>query len=233
VQQIKDWFGEARAYRDAVKAGQDVRTDSRYAAMIPALDGTIPVVVAADGAAQINDAITWAKAEGVRLVIRGGRDALFAADRLKAENVPVILTSTMSAPDRDYEGYDNAYATPAKLHAAGVKFAIAGGSGGLYSNRLPWDAGVAVAFGLPEEEALKAVTINAATFLGVADKVGSLEVGKEATLLITTGTPLDMTSNIEQSYIQGREINMMDIHKVFFQKYLEKIKQQTPKRVVP
>lgn len=233
VQQIKDWFGEARAYRDAVKSGQDVRTDSRYAAMIPALNGTIPVVVAAEGAAQINDAITWAKAEGVKLVIRGGRDALFVADRLKAENVPVILTSTMSAPDRDYEGYDGAYSTPAKLHAAGVKFAIAGGSGGLYSNRLPWEAGVAVAFGLPEEEALKAVTINAAEFLGVSDKVGSLEVGKEATLLITTGTPLDMTSNIIQSYIQGREINMMDIHKLFFQKYMEKIKQQTPKKVVP
>ena len=233
VQQIKDWFGEARAYRDAVKSGQDVRTDSRYAAMIPALNGAIPVVVAAEGAAQINDAITWAKAEGVKLVIRGGRDALFVADRLKAENVPVILTSTMSAPDRDYEGYDGAYATPAKLHAAGVRFAISGGSGGLYSNRLPWEAGVAVAFGLPEEEALKAVTINAAEFLGVSDKVGSLEVGKEATLLITTGTPLDMTSNIIQSYIQGREINMMDIHKLFFQKYLEKIKQQTPKKVVP
>lgn len=233
VQQIKDWFGEARAYRDAVKAGQTVRTDARYAAMIPAIDGKIPVVVAAEGAAQINDAITWAKSEGVKLVIRGGRDALFAADRLKAENVPVILTSTMSAPDRQYESYDNAYATPAKLHAAGVKFAISGGSGGLYSNRLPWEAGVAVAFGLPEEEALKAVTINAAEFMGVADKVGSLEVGKEGTLLITSGTPLDMTSNIIQSYIQGKEINMMDIQKFFFEKYMEKIKQQAPKKITP
>lgn len=233
VQQIKDWFAEARAYRDAVKSGQSVRTDARYAAMIPALNGAIPVVVAAEGAAQINDAITWGKAEGVKLVIRGGRDALLAADRLKSENVPVILTSTMSAPDRQYESYDNAYATPAKLYAAGVKFAIAGGSGGLYSYRLPWEAGVAVAFGLPEEEALKAVTINAAEFMGIADKVGSLEVGKEGTLLITSGTPLDMTSNIIQSYIQGREINMMDIHKFFFEKYMEKIKQQAPKKITP
>ena len=233
VQQIKDYFAEARAYRDAVKADQSVRTDTRYAAMMPALDGKIPVVVAAEGAAQINDAITWGKAEGIKLVIRGGRDALAVAPRLKAEGVPVILTSTMSAPDRQYEGYDNAYATPAKLHAAGVKFAIAGGSGGLYSYRLPWEAGVSVAFGLPEEEALKSVTINAAEFMGVADKVGSLEVGKEGTLLITTGTPLDMTSNIIQSYIQGREINMMDIHKFFFQKYLEKIKQQAPKKITP
>jgi imidazolonepropionase-like amidohydrolase len=231
VQELKNFFAEARAYRDAVKAGQTVRSDVKYAAMIPALDGAIPVVVAADGVAQINDAITWGKQEGLKLVIRGGADAIHVAPRLKAENVPVILTSTMAAPDREYEGYDAVYSLPAKLHAAGVKFAIAGGSGALYSNRLPWDAGVAVAFGLPEEEALKAVTINAAEIMGIADKVGSLEVGKQGTLLIMTGTPLDMTSNIDQAYIQGRELNMMDIQKWFFQKYMEKIKQQQPKPV--
>jgi imidazolonepropionase-like amidohydrolase len=226
VQMIKDYFAEARAYRDALKAGQVMRTDARYAAMIPALNGEIPVIVAADGVAQINDAITWGKAEKLKLVIRGGQDAIHVANRLKAENVPVILTSTMAAPEREYEGYDGKYTTPARLHAAGVKFAISGGDGALYSNRLPYEAGVAVAFGLPEEEALKAVTINAAEFMGIADKVGSLDVGKEGTLLITTGTPLDMTSNIEQAYIQGREINMMDIHKFFFEKYMQKIKQQ-------
>jgi imidazolonepropionase-like amidohydrolase len=226
VQELKDFFGEARAYRDALAAGQQMRTNTRYAAMIPALNRDIPVVVSADGVAQINDALTWAKEEGLRLVIRGGRDAIHVADRLKAENVPVILTSTMAAPGRDHEGYDGAYSTPARLFQAGVKFAIAGESGGLYSNRLPWDAGVAVAFGLPEAEALKAVTINAAEMLGVSDQVGSLEVGKQATLLITTGTPLDMTTNIEQAYIQGREIDMNDIQKHFFQKYMEKIKQQ-------
>jgi len=226
VQTLKGYFAEARAYRDAVKAGQQVRTDSRYAAMIPALNGEIPVIVAADGMAQINDAITWGKEEGLRIVIRGGADAIHVASRLKAENVPVILTSTMAAPDRQYEGYDGAYSMPARLHKAGVKFAISGGSGALYSNRLPYEAGVAVAFGLPEDEALKAVTINAAEMMGVADKVGSLDVGKEANLLITTGTPLDMTSNIEQAYIMGREINMMDIHKFFFEKYMQKVKQQ-------
>ena len=87
-----------------------------------------------------------------------------------------------------------------------------------------------MAFGLPEEEALKAVTINAAEFMGISDQVGSLEPGKQATLLITTGTPLDMTSDIEQSYIQGREINMMDIQKFFFEKYMEKVRQN--RRVV-
>ena len=230
VQQLKDFFAEARAYRDATTAGEEVRTDSRYTAMIPALNGDIPVVVSADGAAQINDAITWAQQEGVRLVIRGGGDAIHVADRLVANDIPVILTSTMAAPGRDYEGYDGAYTMPARLHEAGVRFAISGGSGALYTNRLPWEAGVAVAFGLPEEEALKAVTINAAEFMGISDKVGSLEPGKQATLLITTGTPLDMTSDIEQSYIQGREIDMNDIQKHFFDKYMEKVRQN--RRVV-
>ena len=226
VQAIKDFFAEARAYRDAVAAGQQVRTDTRYASMIPALNREIPVVVAANSVSQINDAITWAKAENVRLVIRGGRDAIHVAERLKAENIPVILTSTMNAPERSDEGYDGAYSSPAQLHAAGVRFAISGGSGGLYSYRLPWEAGVAVAFGLSEDEALKAVTINPAEFMGIADQVGSLEVGKQATLLITTGTPLNMTSDVIQAYIQGREIDMNDIQKHFFKKYLEKIRQQ-------
>lgn len=226
VQELKDFFAEARAYRDAVAAGQQPRTNTKYTAMIPVLNREIPVIIAADGVAQINDAITWGKEENLRIVIRGGRDAIHVADRLKAENVPVILTSTMAAPNRDHEGYDEAYSTPARLHAAGVKFAIAGDGGALYSNRLPWDAGVAVAFGLPEEEAMKAVTINAAEMLGVNDRVGSLEVGKQATLLITTGTPLDMTTNIVQAYIQGREIDMNDIQKHFFNKYMEKIRQQ-------
>ena len=225
VQELKDFFAEARAYRDAVAAGEEVRSDSRYLAMIPALNREIPVVVSAESAAQINDAITWGQEEGLRIVIRGGRDAIHVADRLVANEIPVILTSTMSGPSRQYEGYDGAYTMPARLHEAGVRFAISGGSGSLYSNRLPWEAGVAVAFGLPEEEALKAVTINAAEFMGIDDRVGSLEPGKQATLLITTGTPLDMTSEIEQAYIQGRELDMMDIQKWFFEKYMTKLRQ--------
>jgi imidazolonepropionase-like amidohydrolase len=225
VQMIKGFFADARAYRDAVAAGEQVRSDSRYEAMIPALNGEIPVVVAADGVAQINDAITWAEDEGVRMVIRGGQDAIYAADRLVANDIPVILTSTMAAPDRDYEGYDRQYTMPARLHEAGVKFAIAGGAGAANTNRLQWDAGVAVAFGLPEDVAIRAVTMNAAEIMGIGDKVGSLEPGKDATLLITTGNPLDTMSEVEQAYIQGRELDMMDIHRWFFEKYMEKIVQ--------
>ena len=223
VQSLKDFFAAARAYKDGVAAGETMRTDSRYAAMIPALNGDIPVVVAADGVAQINDAITWAQEEGIRLVIRGGADAIHVADRLVANNIPVILTSTMAAPGRDYEGYDGAYSMPARLHEKGVRIAISGGAGAAYTNRLPWEAGVAVAFGLPEEEAVKAVTLNAAEFMGIDDKVGSLALGKDATLLITTGNPLETSTIIEQAYIQGRELNMLDIHRFFFEKYMAKV----------
>lgn len=226
VQELKNYFAEARAYRDAVAAGEQVRTDARYAAMIPALDRKIPVVVSANSASQINDAITWAKQENLRLIIRGGDDAIHVADRLRAENIPVILTSTMDFPRRDHEGYDEVYARAAKLHKAGVKFAISGGSGSLYTDRLPYEAGVAVAFGLPEEEAIKAVTINAAEFMGLADRLGSLEPGKQATFLITTGTPIDTRSEILQAYIQGRELDMNDIQKHFFNKYMEKVRQK-------
>ncbi len=194
--------------------------------MIPALNGDIPVVVAADGAAQINDAVTWGQEERLRLVIRGGEDAIHVADRLVAEEIPVILTSTMASPGRAHEGYDGAYRRAADLYEAGVKIAISGGSSALNTDRLGYEAGVAVAFGLPEEEALKAVTINAAEFMGLDDRVGSLEPGKQATLLITTGTPIDMTSDIEQAYIQGRELDMNDIQKHFFEKYMTKLRQR-------
>jgi imidazolonepropionase-like amidohydrolase len=226
VQELKSYLAEARAYRDAVAAGEDVRTDARYIAMIPALNREIPVVVAANSAAQINDAITWAKEENLRLVLRGGDDAIHVADRLVAEDIPVILTSTMDAPRRAYEGYDGAYRRAADLYEAGVRFAISGGAESLGTDRLPYEVGVAVAVGLPEEEAIKAVTINAAELMGLDDRLGSLEPGKQATLLITTGTPIDMMSDIEQAYIQGRELDMNDIQKHFFQKYMEKVHQR-------
>ena len=226
IRQLRDFFSQARAYRGAKAAGSFVPSDSRFEAMIPALDGEIPVVVAADGVQQIQDAIRWAEDEDVSLVIRGGADAIHVADHLAELQIPVILTETMSPPGRNWEPYDGAYARAAQLHERGVRIAISGGSGSAYTNRLPYEAGVAVAFGLPEEEAIKAVTLYPAQFMGIADRVGSLEAGKDATLLITTGSPLDYLANIEQAYIEGREIDMQDIHRFFFEKYMEKLRQK-------
>jgi imidazolonepropionase-like amidohydrolase len=183
------------------------------------------VVVAADGIRQMQDAIAWSEEEGVELVLRGGRDAGYIAEHLARKGVPVLLGSVIGSPQRDWEAYDAVYSLPARLHEAGVRFAITGGSGPAYENRLPYEAGAAAAFGLPMEEALRAVTLYPAQFLGIDDRVGSLEPGKDATIIITTGNPLEYHSTVQRAFIQGRDIDMSDIHKDFFEKYMEKVRQ--------
>jgi len=230
VGQLREAFASARAYRTARGAaasgnGPAHAFDSRWEAMIPALDGDIPVVVTANEIRQIQDALTWAEEEGVRLILRGGADAAYVADHLARKQIPVLLTSVMGSPNRMWEPYDGAYGLPGRLHEAGVRFAITGGGSAPYANRLPYEAGASVAFGLPEDEALKAVTLYPAEFFGMDDRVGSLETGKDATLIITTGHPLDYPTTVERAFIQGRDIDLMDAHRMFFEKYMEKVRQ--------
>jgi imidazolonepropionase-like amidohydrolase len=229
IGQLRDFFATARAYHTArTAAAQRHETDSRLEAMIPVLERRIPVIVSADDTRQIQDAVTWAKEENVRIVIRGARDAGYVAEFLAREQVPVLLGSVLDAPDRDWEPYDGAYSLPARLHAAGVKFGITGGGNAAYANRLPYEAGAAIAFGLPADEALKAVTLYPAQFLGIGDRVGSLEVGKDASFIIATGSPLEYASIVEQVYIEGRKADMNDAHRAFFEKYSQKLKQVGP-----
>ena len=225
---LRDTFDEARSYWVArtSQAGDDVATDSRWEAMIPVLEGDVPVLVSANELRQIQDAVTWAEEEGVRIVIRGGRDAHFVADHLARKQIPVLLTSVQGSPSRGWQPYDETFTLPQRLHEAGVPFGITGGSSAAYAYRLSWEAGTAVAYGLAEDEALRAVTLYPAQFLGIDDRVGSLEVGKDATLLITTGSPLQYATQIEQAYIQGREIDMMDVQRRFYEKYREKSLQR-------
>lgn len=233
VEQLREHFAQARAYQKARQAApQRHETDSRYEAMIPVLEGKIPVIVSANDLRQIQDAVAWAQQERVRMVLLGGRDAGYVAELLAAQQIPVIVTSVLDSPQREWEAYDKVYSLPARLHAAGVKFAIAGDGSAATGNQLPYEAGAAIAYGLPEDEALKAVTLYPAQFLGFADRVGSLEVGKDATLLITTGNPLEYATIVEQAYVQGRKIDMEDQHKKFFEKYSEKIRQQV-RPIVP
>lgn len=225
LRRLSELFASARAYRDATASDVPHDTDSRWESMVTVVNGDVPVIVDADGIREMQDAIAWAEQQGLRLILRGGEDALYIADQLAAKQIPVLLTNTMDGPTRSWEGYDANYALAARLHEAGVQFAITGGSSAPYTHRLPYEAGVAVAFGLPAEEALRAVTIQPARILGIDDRVGSLEPGKDATLLITTGNPLDYLASVEQAYVQGRAIDMMDIHKQLFEKYSEKVRQ--------
>ncbi len=231
ILELRDAFASARSYhraKQAMEAGEAPRkdVDSKLEAMIPVLDGDRPVVVEAHDLRQIQDAITWAEEEDVRLIIMGGRDAHFVASHLVRKDIPVIVTTVLTSPNRQWEPYDDRYSLPARLHEAGVKFAIAGGASAPYTFRLPNEAGAAAAYGLDRDEALRSVTLSVAEILGIDDRVGSLEVGKDATLLITTGNPLEYSSQIEQAYIEGRKIDMVDAHRMLYEKYRQKVDQR-------
>jgi imidazolonepropionase-like amidohydrolase len=229
IRRLSDYFATARAYRTAHQAAPDRHAfDARLHAMIPVLEGRTPVVVQANDVRQIQDAVAWAEREGLRMVLLGARDAGYVADLLAARNVPVLLTSVLTSPNRQWEPYDAQYSLPAQLHRAGVRVGITGGSSAGYANRLPYEAGAAIAYGLPADVALEAVTLRPAEFLGFADRVGSLEVGKDATLLITNGSPLEYATVVEQAFIEGRMIDMVDSHRRFFEKYSEKLRQMRP-----
>ena len=228
---LRSAFADARAYKKAHEAMQSGNAphhdvDTRWQSMMPVFDGERPVVVNANDVRQIQDAITWSEEENVRLIILGGRDAHLVADHLNNKQIPVIVTAVLTSPNRDWQGYDSSYALPSLLHAKGVNFAIAGTSSAPYANRLPFEAGAAAAYGLPAEEALKALTVYPAQILGIDDRVGTLEAGKDATLLITNGNPIEYSTQIEQVYVQGRKSDMKDSHRMFYEKYREKVDQR-------
>jgi imidazolonepropionase-like amidohydrolase len=235
LRRIRDTFADAKSYRtarEAMDSGQAQRhdLDSRWEAMIPVLKGDVPVVVNANEVRQIQDAITWSEEEGVRLIILGGSDAHLVTDHLRTKQIPVIVTSVLTSSNRDWESYDARYSLPSKLHEAGVQFAIAGGSSAPYAHRLPYEAGAAAAFGLDADTALRSVTSFPAAILGLDDRIGTLEVGKDATLLITTGNPIEYSTQIEQVYVEGRESDMMDMHRQLYEKYYEKVEQRSAER---
>lgn len=225
--ELRDFVATARAYATARAAAPDRHpVDARLEAMGPVLAGEIPALVVASELRQIQDAVAWADDEGIRIVILGGHDAGYIADLLARRDVPVIITTVLGSPNRAWEPYDTRYTLPARLHRAGVRFAIAGAASAPYANRLPYEAGAATAFGLPAAEALRAVTLYPARILDLDRRLGSIAVGRDATLLVTSGDPLEYATTIEQAYIQGRRIDLADAHRRFFDRYTEKVRQQ-------
>jgi imidazolonepropionase-like amidohydrolase len=230
IQKIRDAFAEARAYMKAKEAEAQKgvpyhKTDLRWEAMIPVFKKEIPVFVHANEIRQIQAAVDWASDEGVRMVLVGGQDAWRVADLLKEKNIPVIIAGIHTNPMRRWEAYDTPFTNPLKLYEAGVTFSIATGGGpfgAAHERNLPYHAATAAAYGLPVEEALKAITLYPAQILGVADRVGSIEVGKDATLIVTNGNPMEIRTQVEQEYIQGRAIDLNSRHTQLYQKYQTK-----------
>jgi imidazolonepropionase-like amidohydrolase len=232
LKQIRDAFTEARTYMKAKEAETQKGvpyhdTDLRWEAMIPVLKKELPVLIRAQEIRQIQSALDWLAQEDLKAVLLAGQDVWLVADLLKEKNIPVIIEEIHKVPMRRWEAYDLPFTVPKKLYDAGVKFCVAGSGSAFdaaHERNLPYHAATAAAYGLPKEEALKAVTLYPAEILGVADRVGSLEVGKDATLIVTTGDPLEITTQIEREFIQGRDIDLSSRHTQLYEKY--KIKYQ-------
>ena len=225
VEKLKSAFRDARAYAKAHaaegKAGVPRHAaDVKLAALVPAVEGRIPVVVAANQLAQIRDALQWAKEEGLRLVIWGGADAWRIAAELAAADVPVVVDSPLDLPRREDEPYDTTFANAGRLARAGVRVLFnEGGDDGSNVRNLPHLVATAVTFGFPAEKAVAGMTLEPARLLGVADRVGSLEPGKDATFILTDGDILDLRSHVVAAYLDGRALDLTDKQKRLYEKY--------------
>jgi imidazolonepropionase-like amidohydrolase len=206
----------ARAYARIPVA--DRRTDWNLEAMVPVADRRQPLFVQANGEREIREAVAFADRMGVRIVITGGLEAPLAAALLKEKNVPVILGSVLSLPSREDAHHAATYRAAGELATAGVKFAFATGS---YQNPrlLPYEAAISVAWGLDRDKAIRAMTIEAAEILGVADRIGSLDVGKLANLVIWNGDPLELRTPVPRVLIAGRDVGPSSKHTELFERF--------------
>jgi imidazolonepropionase-like amidohydrolase len=204
-------------------------TNVRLESLLPLVEGDLPLIVDANRQSEIESAVTYGASAGLRVVIYGGYDAERCASLLKRYEVPVIIASTYRLPLRRDDPYDASYTLPERLRRAGVKFAIggpgAGSPGGAASARnLPYHAAVAAAYGLPASDAVRSITLAPAEILGIADRIGSITVGKDATLLITDGDILETETHVTDAYIQGRKVDLGSRHKMLYEKYKQKYK---------
>jgi imidazolonepropionase-like amidohydrolase len=220
LRELHEFFEQTRRYQKAKGAASaDFQPDLKFEAMLPVLEGKLPVMVTAVRERAIRDAILFAARERIHIVLAGVREPGNLLAELKAKNIPVILGPTLALPLEEDSAYDSQSTLPNELYKAGVKFAFATFSTELTRN-LPYQAANAVAFGLPYTEALKAVTINAAEIWGVGDRIGSIDEGKWADLVITDGDPLEARTQIKQLFIKGRPVDLDNKQKRLYEKYL-------------
>jgi len=231
LERIRETFRQAAAYAAAPAPGS---VDLRWEAMrsvfpAPPVAGKkapqMPVLVLANDYDQIMAAVELKRQHGLKMAIIGGLDAGRCAKLLKDEDVAVIITNVLTPPRRDDSAYDENYALPQRLAAAGVRFCIASGDETPHERNLPYAAAMAAAHGLDPDLALRAVTLSAAEILGIANAYGSLEQGKSATLLITDGDPLEVGTVIDAAFIDGRRLDLSTKQTALAAKYRERYRQ--------
>ena len=225
--ELRDWLEAARHYHQASAAGSDrVERDLKLEALAKVTAGDLPVIVLADAARDIEAAVDFAEEQGLEMVLAGGRDAWKVKELLAEKQIPVILGRSQSLPTEDDHSYDRPYRTAGELRAAGIKIAFASAAGGGFgpggphsARNLPYESATAAAFGLSAEDALLALTRYPAEILGVGDRLGTIEAGKIANLIVTDGDPLEITTHVVHLIIDGRIVSTANRHRDLYQRY--------------
>ncbi|MEC9373251.1 MAG: amidohydrolase family protein, partial [Planctomycetota bacterium] len=212
----------------AKNADPSIPTDIRWEGLRPVLEKGAPLFIRAQELEQMQSAVTWAADRGFKCVIVGGRDAEQCIDLLKKHDVAVMVTGAHRMPRRRDSAYDEPFTLPAILEESGLRWCMATAGGGFSTSaerNLPYHIATCVAYGLDPEVAIRSITLSAAEVLGVADRLGSIEPGKAATLIITDGNPLEIPTNVEVAFIDGRRIDLSNKQTDLNEKYLEKYRQ--------
>jgi hypothetical protein len=216
IDELKGLLRTAQAY-DEMRSGDEGEFNLKLESMRPLVRGEKLALVSANSEEQIEGAIMLADSFGLNVAVVGGDEAWKVRQELAQKNIPVVLGSIQSTPSGD-SPYDAIYAQPGILRAAGVKIAFSTG-GSSSSRHLPYHAALAVAYDLDPDDALRALTLWPAEIFGVADQVGSIEVGKKANLFISDGDPLDVRTHMLEVFIDGKRIPHDDRHFLLYEKW--------------
>lgn len=214
VEKIQEYLDEARHYLQLRKLGKEnpgigvPDLNPKYEALAPVLDGTLPVIISVEKAKDIELAIEFVKEEGLKAIFRGCVQGGKVADKIAKAGIPVIIDDLYTGPLDPEDGYDAPFRNVSELAEAGVQVCFSSGYDPALGKDLTYHAARAVAFGMDHDEAIKALTINPARTFGIGDQVGSLEVGKDADLFVTTGDPLDLRSEVKHLFINGKEMDL-------------------------
>ena len=216
---LKDYFKDAKGY---FEAGAHDKTNLGFEAMKGLFDKSKNLYVSVNYVREIQNVIAFGEELGVNVVLVGAKDSYMIADVLAQKKIPVILSKCHDLPTYEDEDIQQPYKTPGILQKAGVLYCIS--IGAFWQERnLMFEAGTAASYGLTKEEALQAITFNPAKILKLDNQIGTLEKGKEASLIVSTGDVLDMkTSNIEQAFISGRQIDLSNKQKALNEKFSKK-----------
>src|SRR5262244_2815804 len=220
INQLTDVLDSARHYAQAMGHGgpSDFERDVKLEALVPVVRGQLPVLVFADRAHDIRNAVEYCEKQKLKMILAGGTEAYKVKDLLRSKDVPVILRAVLTEPRDDDDPYDRLLTQPAELSAAGLKIAFASFDNS-FARRLGQNAANAIAYGLSPEEGLKAVTLYPAQIFGLADQLGTLQVGKFANIIVTNGDPLELTTDVKYLFIKGKLTSLDNRHKRLYEKY--------------